>query len=75
MKCFGLMDIQYQLLYDLHWLLDGSGLPYSTITLMRDAANIFRYDFKTKQTTQVTHLQNEFAHNFYYFTGRTVVAV
>jgi hypothetical protein len=57
-------DIQYQLLHDLHWLPDGSGLLYSTVTLMRDAANIFRYDFKTKQTTQVTHLENEFAHNF-----------
>ena len=43
---------------------DGSGLLYSTVTLMRDMANIFRYDFKTKQTTQVTHLENEFARNF-----------
>jgi Tol biopolymer transport system component len=57
-------DIQYQLLYDLHWLPDGSGLLYSTVTLMRDAGNIFRYDFQTKKTTQVTHLENEFAHNF-----------
>jgi hypothetical protein len=57
-------NIQYQLLYDLRWLPDGSGLLYSTVNLMRDAGNIFRYDFKTKQTTQVTHLENEFAHAF-----------
>jgi len=56
--------IQYQLLYDLHWLPDGSGLLYSNATLMNDAANIWRYDFKTKQTTQVTRLENEFARNF-----------
>lgn len=57
-------DIQYQLLYDLRWLPDGSGFLYSTVNLMRDAGNIFHYDFKTKQTTQVTHLENEFAHAF-----------
>jgi len=57
-------DIQYQLLYDLHWLPDGSGLLYSTVTLMRDAGNIFHYDFKTKQTTKVTQLENEFAKSF-----------
>src|SRR5436190_7161076 len=33
-------DIAYQLLYDLRWLADGSGLLYSTQTLMRDSANI-----------------------------------
>ena len=57
-------NIQYQLLYDLHWLPDGSGILYSTVTLMRDAGNIFRYDFKTKRTIQVTHLENEFAKSF-----------
>jgi hypothetical protein len=57
-------DVQYQLLYDLRWLPDGSGLLYSTVSLMRDAGNIFRYDFKTKQTRQVTHLENEFTHSF-----------
>lgn len=57
-------DISYQILHDLHWLPDGSGLLYSTINLMRDASNIFRYDFNTRQTTQVTSLENEFARNF-----------
>jgi Tol biopolymer transport system component len=31
---------------------------------MRDAGNIFHYDFKTKQTTKVTQLENEFAKSF-----------
>ena len=52
------------MLYDLHWLPDGSGLLYSTVTLMRDAGNIFHYDFKTKQTRKVTQLENEFTHSF-----------
>jgi len=57
-------DIEYQLLFDLHWLMDGSGLLYSTQTLMRDSANIFRYDFASGKTTQVTKLENEFARTF-----------
>ena len=63
-KLTAFSTIQYQLLYDLHWLPDGSGLLYSTVTLMRDKANIFRYDFTSKKTTQVTHLENEFARTF-----------
>ena len=43
---------------------DGSGLFYSTVTLMRDSANIFRYDFATRKTMQVTKLENEFARSF-----------
>jgi hypothetical protein len=58
------IDIPYQLLFDLHWLPDGSGLLYSTQNLMRDSANIFRYDFATQKTTQVTKLVNEFARSF-----------
>ncbi|HYC29126.1 MAG TPA: hypothetical protein VEB42_09920, partial [Chitinophagaceae bacterium] len=57
-------DISYQLLEDLKWLPDGSGLLYSTVNLFRDASNIFRYDLRTKQTTQVTKLENEFARKF-----------
>lgn len=57
-------DIAYQLLFDLAWLPDGSGLLYSTQTLMRDSANIFRFDFATRKTTQVTRLENEFARTF-----------
>ena len=56
--------IQYQLLHDLHWLPDGSGILYSTSDLMRQSANIFRYDFKTTETTQITKLTNEFAKKF-----------
>ena len=56
--------IQYQILHDLHWLPDGSGLLYSTSDLMRQSSNIFRYDFKTGSTTQVTKLENEFAKKF-----------
>ena len=57
-------DIDYQLVYDLRWLPDASGFLYSTVTLMRDSANIFRYDFATKQVTQVTNLKDEFARAF-----------
>jgi Tol biopolymer transport system component len=57
-------NIQYQLLYDLKWLPDGSGLLYATVDLFRESANIFRYDIKTKQTTQLTLLKGAFARKF-----------
>ncbi len=57
-------DIEYQLLFDLHWLPDGSGFLFSNQTLMRDSANIFRYDFNTRKTTQITRLGNEFTGSF-----------
>lgn len=57
-------DIQYQLLFDLQWLPDGSGFVYANQTVMRDSANLFRYDFATRKTTQITKLANEFAGNF-----------
>jgi len=63
-KLTNFSEIEYQLLHDLHWLPDGSGFLYSTTTLMRDASNIFHFDFKTKQTTQLTHYENAFAKKF-----------
>jgi len=57
-------NIQYQLLEDLHWLPDGTGFLYSTVDLYRQSSNIFRYDIKTKKTTQITKLNNEFAQAF-----------
>jgi hypothetical protein len=57
-------DIEYQLLFDLHWLPDGSGFLFSNQTLMRDSANIFRYDFATRKVTQITRLENEFTGSF-----------
>ena len=45
-------------------LPDGSGFLFSNQTLMRDSANIFRYDFATRKTTQITNLQNEFTGSF-----------
>lgn len=57
-------DIQYQLLHDLKWLPDGSGFLFSTVNLFRDAANIFRYDMRTKQTTPLTQLKGEYARRF-----------
>ncbi|MFL6228377.1 MAG: hypothetical protein ACJ741_06325 [Pyrinomonadaceae bacterium] len=57
-------DIEYQILYDLRWLPDASGFLFSNVTLMRDSANIFRYDFATRKVMQVTHLENEFARRF-----------
>ena len=57
-------DVDYQLLLDLHWLPDASGFLFSNQTLMRDSANIFRYDFRTRQVTQITRLENEFTGAF-----------
>jgi TolB protein len=57
-------NIEYQLLFDLRWLPDGSGFVFSNQTLMRDSANLFRYDFASRRTTQITRLQNEFTGNF-----------
>jgi Tol biopolymer transport system component len=57
-------NIEYQLLFDLRWLPDASGFLFSNQTLMRDSANIFRYDFATRQVTQITRLQNEFTGAF-----------
>ena len=57
-------NIAYQLLFDLRWLPDGSGFVFSNQTLMRDSANLFRYDFASRKTTQITRLQNEFTGNF-----------
>lgn len=57
-------DLEYQILSDLHWLPDASGLLYSTVNLMRESANIYRYDFASKRVAQVTKLQNEFARSF-----------
>lgn len=56
--------IAYQLLFDLRWLPDGSGFLFSNQTLMRDSANIFRYDFVSRRVTQITKLQNEFTGSF-----------
>jgi TolB protein len=57
-------DVEYQLLLDLHWVPDGSGFLFSNQTLERDSANIFRYDFASRNVTQVTHLENEFTGRF-----------
>ena len=57
-------NIEYQLLFDLQWLLDGSGFVFSNQTLMRDSANLFRYDFASRKTTQITRLENEFTGEF-----------
>jgi len=57
-------DIQYQVLHDLKWMPDGSGFLYSTVNLFRDAANIFWFDIRTKQTKQLTQLQGKFARKF-----------
>ncbi len=57
-------DLDHQLLYDLQWLPDGSGILYSTVNLFRDSGNIFRWDFATKRVRQITRLKNEFAKSF-----------
>ena len=63
-KLTAFSNIEYQLLFDLRWLPDASGFLFSNQTLMRDSANIFRYDFSTRRVTQITHLQNEFTGSF-----------
>ena len=57
-------DIDYQLLNDLKWLPDASGMLYSTVNLYRDSANIYRYDFASGRKTQITKLEKEFAREF-----------
>ncbi|MGZ5220856.1 MAG: hypothetical protein ACXWC7_12285 [Chitinophagaceae bacterium] len=57
-------NIQYQIAHDLKWLPDGSGFMYATTNLMADASNIFKYDIRTKQTTQLTQLQGAYARRF-----------
>ena len=63
-KLTSFSDLKYQILHDLHWLPDGSGLLYSNVDLYRESSNIFKYDFKTRRTTQVTRLKGEFARRF-----------
>ena len=63
-KLTAFSNIEYQLLFDLRWLPDGSGFLFSNQTLMRDSANIFRYDFASRRVTQITQLQNEFTGAF-----------
>jgi WD40-like Beta Propeller Repeat len=57
-------NIEYQLLFDLRWLPDGSGFLFANQTLMRDSANIFRYDLATRKVVQITQLENEFVGSF-----------
>jgi Tol biopolymer transport system component len=57
-------NFQYQIAHDLKWLPDGSGFLYSATNLFADAANIFHYDMRMKQSRQVTQLQGAFARRF-----------
>ncbi len=67
-------DLDYQLLSDLRWLPDASGLLYSNKEFVLESANIYRYDFATKRVTPVTDLKNEFARKFSISPdGRSVV--
>jgi len=67
-------DIDLQLLSDLRWLPDASGVLYSNREYVLDSANIYRYDFATRKVTQVTNLKTEFARAFSISPdGRSVV--
>lgn len=67
-------DLDYQLLADLHWLPDASGLLFSKREFVLESADIYRYDFATKKVTQITDLKNEFAQRFSISPdGRSVV--
>jgi len=46
----------------VQWLPDASGFLYAKSDFI--TANIYRYDFASKQTTQLTQLTGEFAMNF-----------
>ena len=58
---------------DVHWLPDGSAFLYSHFTNYLDVyddetkkigSNIFRYDMRTKKTTQITNVKQGFAGRF-----------
>jgi hypothetical protein len=63
-KITSFAELDYQLPYELQWIPDGSGFLYSTTNKWRDSGNIFRYDFATKKTTQITKLKSDFAKQF-----------
>ena len=63
-KITAFSDLDYQLATDMRLMPDGSGVLYSTVNLYRDASNIFRYDFASKKTTQVTKVEKQFAREF-----------
>ena len=63
-KITAFSDLDYQLVNDLRLMPDGSGVFYSIVDLYRESANIFRYDFASKKTTQVTKLDKSFAREF-----------
>ena len=58
---------------DVHWLPDGSGFLYSHFTNYLDVyddesrkigSNIFKYDLRTKRTTQLTNVKQGYARRF-----------
>jgi len=63
-KLTAFSDLDNQFVNDLHWIPDGSGLLYSTVNTFRQSSNIFRYDFASRKTTQVTNFDKEFAREF-----------
>ena len=61
-------NIRYQIANDVKWLPDGSGFLYSfyrhNLETGKAESNIFKYDFKTKKTTQITNLKEGYARCF-----------
>lgn len=57
-------ELDHQILLDLKWLPDGSGFLYSFPDLAYEFGNIFRYDFATKRTTQLTDFKDTYARAF-----------
>lgn len=53
-----------QWLNDIRWLPDGSGFLYSASELAYGHANIFKYDLATRQTVQITKLEEAFVKGF-----------
>ncbi len=48
-------EVRYQLAQDLRWLPDGSGFLWShRADLLEESSNLFRYDFATRRTAQLT---------------------
>jgi TolB protein len=50
------------LMIEVEWLPDGSGFLFALST--GSSANIYKYNFANKQTTQLTHFDGEFVRSF-----------
>jgi Tol biopolymer transport system component len=57
-------DLSYQLPADVQWLPDGSGFLWSYGRPFSPSANLFRHDFASRKTTNLTNYDDAFAGRF-----------